>query len=321
MSDATAGRTPPWTPEKVVDQALAQSLIAEKFPALASLSIEPFGEGFDNTAYLVGGEWVFRFPRRQVAVPLLETETRLLPAIAPRLPWAIPVPEFVGDPTPRYEWPFAGYRKLPGRTADQLGLDDAQRTRLAAPLGRFLKALHVISAEEAASFGAGPDLIGKLDVPLRTRRTHEALDKLRPTGALPAALEAAMLKVVERANTALVRPSLKDTVPRIERVLLHGDLYARHLLLGEQAQVTGVIDWGDVCFGHRATDLGGAVALVPPGARDALFEAYGGCDEATLGLARFRAVTHQVWVLSYAVDRKDAALVRESLGSLERAVA
>ncbi len=319
VSDASTGSSAPWTPEKVVDLSLARALITRQFPTLGALPVKPFGEGFDNTAYLVGEEWVFRFPRRQVAVPLIEAESRLLPAIARRLPWRVPVPEFVGDPSDEFPWPFLGYKRLPGRTADRLALSDAQRTALAAPLGRFLKALHSISAEEAASFGAGPDLIGKVDVPLRTRRTHEALEKLRPLGVLPPGLEAAMLKVLDQAASRQGRPSLKDTVPRVERVLLHGDLYARHLLLDDALQVSGVIDWGDICFGHRATDLGGAVALLPPAALPAMLEAYGGCGEADLELARFRAVTHQVWILLFAADRKDEPLAKESLGALVRA--
>ncbi|MFT3839269.1 MAG: phosphotransferase [Myxococcaceae bacterium] len=298
----------PWVPEKVVGPDLARELIAEQFPELAWLEPQPFGEGFDNTAYLLGGEWVFRFPRRKLAVPLMERECRVLPKVAAKLALPIPDPKYLGKPSEKYEWPFAGYRMLPGRTADQLALTDDERLALAEPLGRFFHALHAVSAEEAQKLGVGPDTIGKLDVPLRIKRTHEGLETLRGT-VVSAELEQKMLAVLEAQTAPAAAP----------HVLLHGDLYSRHLLLDDSKRLAGVIDWGDIIYGHRATDLGGVLTFLPVKARDAFFSTYGEIDAATLQLSRFRAVTHHVWVGRYAHEQKDAALLRESLGGLERA--
>lgn len=80
----------PWSPERVVDAELARELIESRFPRLAPARVEPLGEGWDNSVFAVNGAWVFRFPRRQLAVPLIEAELRLLPSLPP-LP--VPVPE------------------------------------------------------------------------------------------------------------------------------------------------------------------------------------------------------------------------------------
>ena len=126
----------PWTAEIEVSSKLAAALIDAQFAQLAPAGVELLGIGWDNTAFLVNGEYVFRFPRRQIAVALLETETRLLPFVAPRLPLAAPLPEFVGEPEQRYPRPFAGYRKLAGRTACSAALTVDHRELLAAePLG------------------------------------------------------------------------------------------------------------------------------------------------------------------------------------------
>src|SRR5271166_1777638 len=102
------GRMPqPWVAECAVPADLARSLIEAQFPTLLPVSVQPCGEGWDNTAYLVNGAHIFRFPRRRIAVPLLEIETRVLPAIAARLPLPVPRPAFAGQPTERYPWPFA----------------------------------------------------------------------------------------------------------------------------------------------------------------------------------------------------------------------
>ena len=90
----------------------------------------------------MNGEWVFRFPRRTIAAPLLEAEGRVLPALAPRLPFPIPRPEWFGHPGAGYPWPFLGYRRLAGQVASDAGLDDAARAALAQPLARFLRARH-----------------------------------------------------------------------------------------------------------------------------------------------------------------------------------
>src|SRR5262245_40038701 len=130
----------PWAAEHVVDVELARALIEDQFPELVPAKVEPFGVGWDNTAYLVNTKWVFRFPRRSIAAPLIERELALLPAIAPRVTLPIPVPRFAGRPEERFAWPFAGYRVLEGRTASRLSHD--LRGRAAEPLGRFLAALH-----------------------------------------------------------------------------------------------------------------------------------------------------------------------------------
>ena len=76
--------------------------------ALSGHAIAPLGAGWDNTAYLVNDTWVFRFPRRSIAVELLRNEAALLPALAPRLPLPIPQPCYLGEPDGRYPWCFAG---------------------------------------------------------------------------------------------------------------------------------------------------------------------------------------------------------------------
>ena len=75
-----------WSADIDIGAPLARSLIESQFGRLAPARLEPFGEGWDNAAFLVNDQWVFRFPRRKVAAPLQETEMRVLPAIAKRLP-------------------------------------------------------------------------------------------------------------------------------------------------------------------------------------------------------------------------------------------
>ena len=76
---------------------------------------ELLGTGWDNTVWLVDGRWVFRFPRRRIAVPGIARQLAVLPAIAPALPLAIPVPVVSGRPAEGFPWPFTAHELLPGR--------------------------------------------------------------------------------------------------------------------------------------------------------------------------------------------------------------
>jgi len=172
----------PSTPERDVHADEARALVELRFPALAPARIAPLGAGLDNVAFLVNDAWVVRFPRRAAAVGWLKAETRILPLLAPRLPLPVPVPTLVAESAGTYPWPFAGYRLLPGRTADRARLDDDGRARLAAPLGRFLAALHVVGPAEARRLGAEPDRLGRFDLAARARRAREGLARIAALG-------------------------------------------------------------------------------------------------------------------------------------------
>ncbi|MDB5093620.1 MAG: srkA [Candidatus Eremiobacteraeota bacterium] len=60
---------PLWTADIEIDADLAARLIAEQFPELAHLPLEPLGIGWDNAVFVAGGRFAFRFPRRRIAVP------------------------------------------------------------------------------------------------------------------------------------------------------------------------------------------------------------------------------------------------------------
>src|SRR5437867_11750583 len=90
---------PVWKPDWVVTSELAKALVETSFPALAPVVVKEFGIGWDNTVVLVNNSFVFRFPRRRIAVSLMETEVRLLPWLSERIPLPIPNPCFVGAST------------------------------------------------------------------------------------------------------------------------------------------------------------------------------------------------------------------------------
>jgi aminoglycoside phosphotransferase (APT) family kinase protein len=292
-----------WRPEQVVSASLARSLVESQFADLRGLAIEPFGVGWDNTAYLVDGRFVFRFPRRTVAVELIETEARVLPRISGALPLPVPVPRWLGRPDQGYPWPFAGYELLPGIVASDANLGPAQRLRAAPVLGRFLAVLHAMGP---AGLEAPGDTLGRADMGRRLEMTRERIDALVARGLVAGPMP--LLRLLERSPT---RP------PEAEPRLCHGDLYVRHLLVTGDGQLCGVIDWGDVHVGQPAVDLAIAHSFLPPAARPAFLEAYGPVDAGVWAFARLRALFHAVILMLYAHDQNDAPLLREARILLE----
>jgi aminoglycoside phosphotransferase (APT) family kinase protein len=292
----------PWTAEHVVDAEAARRMIAAQGWGLAQGSVAPFGRGFDNTAYLVDETWVFRFPRRTIAGPLLLTEAAVLPAIAPRLPLAVPLPCLVGQPTEGYPWAFTGYRLLRGRTASSAALTEAQRIAVARPVAEFLAALHAVPAEDVRALGVADVPWRKLDVAAQVGRIREEFAGLRELGVV----DAGQLERVEEVIAAALA-----IAPRPAATLVHGDLYSQHVLVDEQATPTAVIDWGDVHVGDRAVDVAFAWIFLPPAGREAFVRAYGGVDEETWRLARLRALQNAALDIRYGLAEDEPEIVRE----------
>ena len=288
---------PEWSPEIVVDETLARRLLADQFPELALDSLSLAGEGWDNTAWLVDQRWLFRFPRREIALDGVGRELRVLPLLAPQLPLPVPEPLFVGAAGPAFPWPFFGAAVIPGRELAEAQLDDRGRAALARPLGVFLRALH--AADVAVELPVDP--LRRADMGFRVPLARSRLEELgvAATGAedvLDAALE----------------------LPPPERVtLVHGDLHLRHAFV-EDGRLSGVIDWGDVCRADPAIDLVLVWCALPPAARAEFFSAYGPVSDAGLHRARVLSLFLCAVLATHARLEGLVAVGRESLAGLER---
>jgi len=293
---------PQWDPEIAVDSAQAQRLVAEQFPELARMPIRLLGSGWDNTVFAVGQEWVFRFPRKQVIVPFLETEIEVLPALAPLLPVAIPVPEHIGVPSEAFPWPFFGARILPG--VELCEAPATGREGLATQLGRLLRQLHGGDVIQALGPSLEENWTQRADMAKRVPLTVEKLGVLAGLWRTPGHVRALLDKALEL-------PAPESTA------VCHGDLHFRHVLV-DDGRVSGLIDWIDLCRGDPALDLQIVWSMLPPETRDAFFTEYGDVDDATLLRARVVALFLSAALLEYAHHEGLPSVEREAVASLAR---
>ena len=291
---------PEWDAEVVVDAPLVRALLGEQFPELDASSGRLLGEGWDNAIWVVEDRWAFRFPRREVAVPLVARELAVLPALAPLLPVPIPVPQFVGRPSDHYPWPFYGAPLLPGEELADAGLTGGARTELGAALGHFVRALHDVELD--VDLPADPNR--RADMPFRVERARAVV-----------AETAGLVPPSERIEEILDEAS--QLPPSEDRTLVHGDLHQRHVLIREQ-RLAAVIDWGDVCLGDASIDLQLVWCLLPPAGRARFVAAYGPIDADRQLRARATAVYFCAMIAAYAHSVGEANLESEALAGLER---
>lgn len=303
-----------WDSERVVDEGLARALLRDQFPDLALESVEPLGVGWDVTVYLVDDTWAVRFPRREVAVPTLLREIALLPALAPRLPLPVPVPQLVGRPTDDFPWTFWGARVLPGVELADSGLDDEERSPAARDVAELLAVLHdpVVAQEHGADLPQDP--MRRALPSTRGPMTREFLDTMAARGSWEKG------SVLDRAVDEVLAAGQPLGAPEGTPVLVHGDLHLRHLLVTPDGAAAGVIDWGDACLADPALDLSLAYAAFSGASRAAFFEAYGAQPDRTRELrARVLALCMCAALADHADQNGMPRMFAESLAGVARA--
>ncbi len=297
-----------------MDARAAAALIAEQMPELEGQAVRHLASGWDNTVFTVGDppRWVFRFPRRAVAVPGVEREIAVLPVLAPLLPLPVPVPGWIGRPSTAhgYPWTFFGASYLEGHEVAEVEADDRRLADLARPLARFLHALHGPEPLAAVGHRLVPDPNRRSDMSLRVPRTRERLSELASAG-----LWQAPASVSGLLDAAATLPASQ------EACVVHGDLHLRHLLLDAGTRIAGVIDWGDVGLADPSVDLVLFWSLLPPASRATFLAEYEAVTEPMLVRSRLLSVFLCSTLALHAEHERRADLLRASLAALDRTMA
>ncbi|WP_326567415.1 phosphotransferase [Amycolatopsis rhabdoformis] len=173
------------------------------------------GEGWDSVATLVDARWVERRPRRAEVRELLLRETRVMPWLAPLLPVRVPVP-VVWQAEPL----VVRHELVVGEQANVLTAEHGRT------IGALLRALHAVDIDEAGAHGVA---------------ATDRADVLAEFAEV----------VVPRAGGAALLDEIRGFP--VDAVV-HADLGPEHVLVIE-GQVSGVIDWSDLCVDDRARDL------------------------------------------------------------------
>jgi len=200
------------------------------------------GSGMSNTAYVVNGEWVFRFADIDSARETLVKELKTLPVLAESLLVSIPVPIYSATSPGRPY--FGGYKLLPGEpmTRERFdGLEPTTQQQLLAELYGFLDILHEVDPASVPEFKE-ETFVGAYNQ--SQRHFHHQLGSI---------LKPEVARQIESVFVAYeADPANELGVP----VVIHADLKPDHVLFDAEAgRLTGVLDWGDACLGDPDYDF------------------------------------------------------------------
>jgi aminoglycoside phosphotransferase (APT) family kinase protein len=277
-----------------IDEALVRALLRAQHPDLAELPLQEVESGWDNAMFRLGEKLAVRLPRRIAGAPLIDKEQEWLPQLAPFLPIPVPAPVRTGKPAENYPSRWSIVPWLRGRTADIC----EPRADQGEPLAAFLCALHR-PAPENAPFNP------YRGVPL-LERAEQIAERIRRLEQHTTLLNPAVKRIHEAAMSAPI-----DMTP----TWLHADLHAGNLLV-DDGVISGVIDWGDMTRGDRATDLAAIwINLNDRKARENAMRACNGVSDATWlrakGWAIFFGVT--LGTSALAGDARHAVMARRTL--------
>lgn len=270
--------TPP--AEVKIDEALVRTLIQAQHPEFAILDISAIGAGWDNAIFRLGLQFAVRLPRRAAAAELIRSEQRWLPHLAMQIPIPIPAPLRTGAPGSGYPWFWSIVPWIEGEPVDVAAPAPDQAVRLTG----FLRALHV-KAPDQAPFNP---LRG---VPLRMRAAsvEERFHRLAGRNVFVPPRIMGTWRSALRAR--------EDAFP----TWIHGDLHPRNVL-AKDGKITGIIDWGDMSSGDRATDLAAVWMLFSDRiARERAVVDYG-ADADTVLRAKGWAVLFAVMLLDTGIQ-------------------
>ena len=302
---------PEWDPELDLDEAGVRALLAAQLPGLSLDGLTPLASGWDNALWVTGEGIAVRLPRREIARRGVEREIAVLPRLAPLVPLPIPVPEWIGQPSAMFPWPFFAARLLPGREIADVELG-GRRSVLGAGLGAFLRALHAPEVHAALGHGLPRDPMGRGDMTRRVPATRQRMAELAAAGlwTAPPIVEAIL------ADASTLGP------PRDE-ALAHGDLHVRHVLVDDGGGPCAVIDWGDLCVADPTVDLALYWSVLDDAGRRAFRDSYGEGPLTADRLLRARvlALFLDGALALYARDTDNDALLAQTLGDLDRIVA
>ena len=274
-------------------RAAHRELVAKLFPSLVPIvSFEPVGDGWTCHTYRVNGDWIVQLPRTAYAAESLRRQMDVLPELAREVSTAIPAPElFSRDPV------AMGYRRIEGVAAtDATGVWPER-------LGRFLYDLHMVRPEFVGMRARGSEVIRRaLGAELTTVSQH----------VLP------LLSIDEREwlGWRLGTAMGDERTWWFSPCVTHNDLVAAHVLLNDEGDLAGVIDWEEVAVGDPAADFAWILGEEPEAGERAL-TAYGGAPDD-----RFRERCWYYFMImpwrdvTFGLESGDDDLVERSLALL-----
>lgn len=266
--------------EFTVDEDLVISLLKQQYPDLLKFSISKIKHyGTDNAIFRIGKEYVIRLPRFNCAAKQIEKEQIWLPKFEGLLPFKIPVPIKVGNPSEEFPYYWYVYDWIQG--VDAYSKPPSDFNQVAKDLALFIKALWEVATDNAP--------LSRRGLPLNTqdKLVCEAISSLKDT-------------IDTNTISNIWQECLSVSNWNKPPVWLHADLLPSNLLL-KNGKIHAVIDFGLTGIGDPACDLIPAWCLLDSNSR-IIFKEYLGVDEDTWRRGKGWALSIALIIIPYYLN-------------------
>lgn len=294
---------------------ISGDVVAELLKSQFSIDIKEkqlLGEGFDNTAYLINNEWVFRFPHRAQALICMENEILILPYLAKKLSFSLSSPTLIGHACAGYPYPFAGYKILSGELLSKFQVPLVDNVVFAKKLGSWLQELHDLPVLNEHVEQLKGEHQWRLDVENRTQRVQEFMTQYAQYFTLHGFDCDKLITIMHNFKNL-------NTQCR-QKCYLHGDLYAKHIIVDQAGLPSGLIDWGDVHIGHPGIDIAVGIMIFTEQCLKSFLQAYQKIDSTTLEVAIFKAYYHSILAFAYFAHIKEMTTLAWTKSALTNAI-
>jgi aminoglycoside 2''-phosphotransferase len=251
------------------------------FPSRVS-NVTTHDNGDDFFVVEINHEWMFRFPRQEIASKALQVEKAFLARFKTISPLPVPDHQYI-------ENDFVGYPKIQGTALSVelfQNLSKASRERIARQMGQFLSAVHNFPVDEAKRLGLTEGWDG----------WHEKIIRNFREAVAPALSPSAQKPAMTCIEQMLAEP--------FESTVIHGDFALEdHVFFDEErGELSGVIDFADATLNDPAHDFQNILEYGGEEFFEAVMSHYRGKeDPALLKRTRLRIEARPMFEASYSL--------------------
>jgi aminoglycoside phosphotransferase (APT) family kinase protein len=161
----------------------------------------------------------------------------------------VPHLEFVGKPSERFPFVFAGHRRIAGRSGEEARPERPIWPSIARQLGEFFSALHGVPVEVGERCGLARETMQEPASLLQSTARYAHVIR----SELPSMVDGRMERFLA-GDVALPPPSPPPVF------VCNADIKGEHIIMSERADaVVGIIDWTDCCLTDRILDFTGVM--------------------------------------------------------------
>ena len=294
-------------PEAVVgliDAAALAEDLARRAPFVGHIGhLAAVGSGFFSHVYRTADGWIVRVARTRDAAERHLREVAILPALAGKLPLAIPEPRVALTACGSAPYGATAYRALPGRVMQKADADGEGGSALARMLARALASLYATPHQPLIPLGLP-----------RSNPMHLSELRAATTDQLYPRLAAAERTSIDNWWDATLDGGV---LAHAHATLTHGDPWWENLVV-DGAGLSGILDWEWLSLSDPANDLGVTLQMGEPFFQQVLatYQQLRPADASIERRARTLFASRVFYGIQFAFERNDEREWTDALAKL-----